>query len=589
MAILQILVTQFGAGPFTARLASLLMATAALAWWGSRSVDPSAGLHLPAFLLGLVTDYFAYAAIVHHIGAISQLPTLAVPASYAIGRLVCFVATRVANLRKRSNFDGSLRTANSIGIRELAVVLAAACAVGLSGNYALNALLAALDKEPLRSTLRHAFEVGDLQIASALVGNSDLGVHQTTDCLIFDMASQETIDPALYLLAGARTEGASGYFGSNCAALRDRLIGDTVVRGSNWYLRYLHGDRAVAILLLKFLSVRELRVTLKASCYGIFGLGIVMNLLLAVWPSGGGSFSWRPDHVALALIGVPFLTFFGIPYFGQSITMAPAAFVVGLFLMAVSVLVWLNRLTERTAVFLAIGYGLLTAYFEFLTGYAPVGACVLLALGAIIGSSRAMSLWQLTRWTTLTVGAFASALIGMFALHQVVTAAFHPLGKQILLSFLFALSVRMGGTTESAGGEVITPISFTDLGNALLAHLPHLGVFGETAAFGIILASLGLCLFLTCDILVSRLTLADKACFLLASGSFLPVGLWILLFKNHTVVHSSFMVRLLVVIPLAAFLSLYLWAFFLPRLRAQRPVKLREGRDGMAGSRFSGT
>jgi hypothetical protein len=147
----------------------------------------------------------------------------------------------------------------------------------------------------------------------------------------------------------------------------------------------------------------------------------------------------------------------------------------------------------------------------------------------------------------------------------------------------------MGGTTESAGGEAITPISFADLGNALLAHLPHLGIFGETAAFGIILVSLGLCLFLTCDILVSRLALADKACFMLASGSFLPVGLWILLFKNHTVVHSSFMVRLLVVIPLAAFLSLYLWAYFLPHLGVARPAKSRGRRDGMARSRLGGT
>ena len=98
-------------------------------------------------------------------------------------------------------------------------------------------------------------------------------------------------------------------------------------------------------------------------------------------------------------------------------------------------------------------------------------------------------------------------------------------------------------------------------------RLGELGFFGERGAVAVIGLSLGVCFFAVVDTLCSGCSRATKFKLLVSAGSFVPVALWIFMFQNHTSVHASFMVRILVVVPMAGAVTAWMWAHALAEER----------------------
>jgi hypothetical protein len=432
----------------------------------------------------------------------------------------------------------------------------------LAANYTLNAGLMLLDKAPVRAHLTEAFESGALGLIESRSRDSWMGVHQTNDCLIFDMAARDTTDRVLYLFAGARTSIKRTPPAGNCELLRDWLMQDPLETFTEeWYLRYLHGYRAVAIALLEVMPVVAARTVMKIASYGVFVVCIFMNLVF-LWRTGR-----RDARLALrrqagyAILAGSLMVFFGLPYFGQSISHAPAILTLGGFIIAWSWLDGRSALNERSAVLLAIPYGLLTAYFEYPTGYIPVGACVIVALVAI-GWSRPEEnrIWPIFRVLFLVEATFAVSIGMAFVLHVGATALFHADGAEVATLFIERLAFRMStAAASSAASTTDNTLTLIDVGMALLRQLPHLGFFGERGAIAAIGLSLGVCIFGSFDTLCSGSSRATKFRMLMSAGSFLPVAAWIFLFQNHTAIHAAFMVRILAVVPMAGAVTAWMW------------------------------
>lgn len=452
----------------------------------------------------------------------------------------------------------------SVGLFRLGLWIVMATALFLVANYALNGYLMTVDKAPVRVHLKEAFDRGELGIINSRGNDADMGVHQTNDCLIFDMAARDSTGDLLYLFAGARTGAARETTPGNCELLRDWLNQDPTQRfWEVWYLRYIHGYRAVAIPLLESLSVAETRSVLKTASYAAIGLSLAASLVFAGIRGRGLAGAATSNFAGYALISTALLGFFGLPYFGQSISHAPAIVTLAMFITLWSVLDFSGRLTERTALMAIIGFGLFTAYFEYLTGYIPVGSCIIMALVAISWGSRdTATSWSVIRILVLAQATFAGTILMAFVLHTLATATVNRDGLEVVTLFLDRLGSRMAQTAPAEmadGAREVKALTLVDVGAALLKQLGHLGPWSQLTALGVILASLGVSAIVAYDMMLARGRATARLCAAIAAGSFLPVLVWILAFQNHTTIHAAFMVRILVVVPMAGMLGVWSW------------------------------
>ncbi len=114
----------------------------------------------------------------------------------------------------------------------LAKAIVVSAALFLLGNYTVNLILSQVSKEPVREHLRQAFTNGDLGIVGSRALDSDMGVHQVNDCLIFDMAAHDAGDNWLYYLFAASLvteKSARGRGQERCEQVRNWVFNDPIV------------------------------------------------------------------------------------------------------------------------------------------------------------------------------------------------------------------------------------------------------------------------------------------------------------------------------------------------------------------------
>ena len=434
----------------------------------------------------------------------------------------------------------------------------AACVLFLACHYALNFLLFSVDKEPARVHLRHAFESGELGIQNSLKLSSTLGVHQTNDCLIFDMASRDASDRLMYTFAAplSSVRPTSG----RCESLRSSLFAEPMVSiREGWYLRYLHGYRPVAIGLLRFFEVHTARQIMKVSSYGIFVLLCAINLGLLLRRRARKIVDRGGNELAYIGLGACFMALFGLPYFGQSISHAPAIVTLGTFLIVWSVFDYRRLLTLRRCALLVIVYALFTAYYEYLTGYIPV-AVTLICLLVAIGSQPSKGFRDLASRLVLLQGLFAGCIGAVLALNLLFTAAFSGRGN-VLGGFLKALLFRMSDERASALHEAAQAVAephlrFVEVLDAVASRLPHLGMPDRLTGMALIALALGILLVGLVEAWLSSHSRDAKWRTTLIAGSVIPLVIWLLAFANHTYIHASFMVRIVVSVFAAAVVML---------------------------------
>lgn len=441
--------------------------------------------------------------------------------------------------------------------RTILLVLAISTAI-LAVNYAINAALYGLDREPVRAHLRAAFESGALQLDGTRRGDADLGSHQTNDCLIFDMAARDGGNFALYLFAGQRTKEVGTSDPGNCMVLRNWLFADPLVEfREGWYLRYVHSYRAVAIGLLTLFSVETTRAILKVASYASLGLVIALNAFLLWRRQPTRQTLFARNEFFFAAIALAFLLAFGLPYFGQSISHAPAIVTLAALLAAWSFLDARGALSEQRMILLAIPFGVVTTCFEFLCGYVPVGASTLLLLAAITQlPGRDETPRALVRRCALVPAVFVTSVAATLVLHLLFTALATGEGFAAIRGFITMLSFRMSDSAAAAIDKANVDsgtVSLAMVAERFIDSLAQLGLGDASVTLAMLLFALGLLVYGAGETVLSRATGLEKTRAILIAASLAPVVVWIFAFQNHSYAHSQFMVRILVVIPVAAF------------------------------------
>jgi hypothetical protein len=423
------------------------------------------------------------------------------------------------------NCEGLTRSA---WLRALAVV-------GLSNGLfiVLTVSTAALPRETLRERVRAAFRAGDLTQEDYLQFDSRRGVHHYDDCLILQMITDREatlLGRAFSPVVRFKEEGATGV----CAMLRELTLADegqvANAAGTLRYSRYWHGYNPVAATLLTFFDLATVRWLLKGGAYAalaalVLAAGVTHRGLLGV-------------TVAISVMAA---LFWGLPYFGPSLSHAPGDTFVILSLA------WLLVARERMSRLQALlpfcaAYGAVMIYLEFLTGLLPTAAGFLVPivyLFATLAADRAQR--PSMGWRLAAAGLIA------FALSAAVTVA----AKQALAleltdpQALSAFSNQLKTYTAPAASEPRLPGMLKPF-MALLRESPHL-THGSRRGAAVMYGAAGFA-WLAAALLALRrprsLPFGDFLVF--GAGVGVVVG-WVLVFPNHTFIHAGFMVRIMIV------------------------------------------
>jgi hypothetical protein len=437
--------------------------------------------------------------------------------------------------------------------------------LSMTALFAVNFALTQIPPEHYRRVVLQALESGTLATVTHLpfAPSKDIYPFGGNDCLILgalvmprDAPLKASVSPRLPL-PGEEIDSAPGY---PAAALCRGLAATMTALARNpaadqfpppsYYHRYIHGDTTVAALLLATMSFAAATTTLLAACYAM----IAAITLVALFRLRTGDPTERRRAGAFLIIAATLACFYGVPVFDRSFSFAPTDMVVFAFILY-GLLQPLGAIPLHRLVLAAAVFGSLIAILEFLTGGVPLGLATLIAL---IGLGRAPDWPTLRNRVGVGTAAFAAALIICFGYKLLAVAT--VFGTNEVSIFLETLGQRMGGSVEANLSEsakaalaayhinpqwldanILTRVAFA--GVMLIYSSFFLGWGSHLLGAAIVLLPTPLLLALACSAYRDRRMspLARERLALAAAGA-VPV-VWYVLFANHTILHSSYMVR----------------------------------------------
>jgi hypothetical protein len=347
----------------------------------------------------------------------------------------------------------------------------------------------------------------------------------------------------------------------HCPSLYASVTGDGArAQEPIYYEHYIHGARPVWLHLLKYASVAEAFKIVFWAGYGMLALALGFAVS-KIWSARRTPAAYE-RHLALkegagfAAIIVVFALFYGWTLYGPTITHGLWGLVIfALVLAAASV--DLTQWPLKYLAFVAGVYGAALAHFDLLYGAAPLGLAVLIGVLALQGlriDSPAVF------WQRIAAGAGAMTLAFIFSFLIKFAITMIVLGPASIPEIFGQVLYRIGGSYQekidvtkalefgfdarSAGTYSLTTLLFL-VGK--LAYSSAGIAFGDRT-LGI--AVLGLAtLVLLIGSIVQVLTQADprqRRVFWSLLASIAVIPLWYLIFLNHSVIHTRFMVRILV-------------------------------------------
>lgn len=436
--------------------------------------------------------------------------------------------------------------------------------LSMTALFAINFALTQVSPEHYRRVVLQALESGTLGTVTHLpfAPSKDIYPFGGNDCLILgalvmprDAPLKASVSPRLPL-SGEEIDSAPGY---PAAALCRGLVATMRAIARNptdqfpppsYYHRYIHGDTTVAALLLAAMSFATATTTLLAACYAM----IAAIALLALFRFRTGDPTERRRAGAFLIIAATLACFYGVPVFDRSFSFAPTDVLVFAFILY-GLLQPLGAIPLRRLVLAAAIFGSLIAILEFLTGGVPLGLATLIAL---IGLGRPPDWGTLRNRMTVGTAAFAAAVIACFGYKLLAVAA--VFGTNELSVFFGTLGQRMGGSVEANLSEsakatlaayhinpqwldanILTRVAFAGL--MLIYSSFFLGWGSHLLGAAIVLLPTPLLIALACSSYRDRCAspLARERLALAAAGA-VPV-VWYVVFANHTILHSSYMVR----------------------------------------------
>lgn len=477
------------------------------------------------------------------------------------------------------------------------------CTATLFCLYAVNLIVLRVAPDHYREVIQSAASNGSLvQTVPLPLGSSSLiYAHESNDCILLRMLVYPrkdapflgAISPVLPTISGdfARSErnaSADGYppFAS-CTELSEFMLSPqnfSVI----YYHRYLHGPWSYLGLFLAFLSIKSLTVVYVAMSYGLSGFIILLAYLnIRKHRKFGQPFQ---RDLAFFVLSLTLLLFSGMNVFSYSFTYAPPNLVVWAFLILCYF--WpLAAISERRFVVVMIAFGCFTAAFEFMTGGIIIGLTAFLVM-LVLGGDQNRNL--LFRRAVLGGIVFSLAIGLCFALKMLVVVAVW--GRKELAVFQSELALRMGSQHVESYLSPLELRLFERIGvnpSAIERHraIASIYAFVKLAYSSFVLAFgshvLGALVigggWVAAVVSNWRALVGNRypsvrpiSAILLVAALIAPA--WYLVFPNHSIIHSYFMVR-----PLA-------WApglFFVGFIYRKYSSHLPERKQPLPSSGFS--
>ncbi len=419
----------------------------------------------------------------------------------------------------------------------LAIASVAAILVTLA-LLQVNILAADINRDALRSNVEQAFKSGALSATWLPLSDNVRGAHQWNDCLILSMAL-DTRDTALRRGLSPFNIGQSE---STCAYLYKAVMtGErTPTNAKLYYHRYIHGNVALATVLVSALPLATVRKLLDAAMFFSIVALIGFSILVMARNSGVKLPNTRPPHVIRAsatrasvvlLSAMILLLFYGLPYYSMSLNHFPCDILIVAYLYIVLIFDFSEIEPFRIALIHAV-FGVFTAYFEFLNGGIPLSISFILIgyAATAIGPNRAAAI----DGAVTSVFAFCAGVGLAFVVKLALTAS--VFGVSVLTDFGDGLSYRMAG--EKVGlFEMLDGLAWTaDYIGAGWRWLGRLLLFG----------SMGLFVISVVQMWRRRGQIQNWQQPLLLGLAFLTIVLWFVVFRQHSHQHNIFMVRIVV-------------------------------------------
>jgi hypothetical protein len=379
--------------------------------------------------------------------------------------------------------------------------------------------------------VRQAFTTGELVDQDYLKTDLRRGKNQYNDCVVLQLlintrpsVIQKALAPAFYVSDESKPDV--------CRSLRRLADGEAPMNMfGDSYSRYWHGYVPLTSALLTFTDIGTARQLLR-----IFVIGALLALTAAAMSAGGAT---RTAGISVSVTG---LLFWGLPYYGQGLGFAPGDAMVILGIVALVSLSWMPLNLSNLVVFSA-AYGSLVAYFDFLTGPLPTGACLLFLFTylARFDESRAAAATSAWRAAFTGLAFYTLGAILTVAIKQLLVLA--VLGPNELSSF-FENARLYTGLADVAR----LPATYVSAFFNLFKYVPLLTLYNIPGAVALLLCS-ALAWAGAAYLAVRQTSPAAKSLFLAHVMGAIGVALWVFLLPTHTAIHG-FMARMLIV-PLA--------------------------------------
>jgi hypothetical protein len=416
---------------------------------------------------------------------------------------------------------------------------------GIGATVAAGLLFAILATEhlpagPAREHLRQSFDKGSLQDKDWLAGDRIRGVNQYNDCLLVMMirfrASPWSSAVAPDIILNTYPEllnDAHGKLVSECAIARAAVADDNprkLFKPERYfsYGRYIHAYRIPFNLLITYTEVGPIRVAYRITAILIL-LGTIAAQVVRLTSALRASNSGRAVAAyCFANIAVALLLFSGLDLFAQSLTHGPSDIV--LF----SAFAWLSlrppllniRTDGEAAAFGALAFG-----FDFLHGTVPMMLAILVGCAGLRAFGNRMPVRFMS--TVRLVVAFMTGVVAAVAIK--LAAVLSVQGWAKVQDFFGELTYRMSGNA----------FTLTDIVWALGGAAHEIGWGQTSVALLAVISGIAFALFALMRLVSGAIEPEKRQAVLTALASIAVIFVWFMVFRNHTVLHSGWMVRLL--------------------------------------------
>lgn len=395
------------------------------------------------------------------------------------------------------------------------------------------------DVEGVRKNILAAYQAGDLaedmtplgeRYDPALWGSVVVGSYQWNDCLILDMAVNQGLQDRWKLAISPMMSSPDLVDNLPCVGLYKFVSGE-LEPNSKFYHRYMHGHTILARYLLPVLGVHNLRLFLSGS----LSIVIICIMILAVYRLAHGADLW--PQLLFLLTGLSFARFWGLESYAQSLSFGPADIVVAafaLFLCAVAQ----RGCTRDQIVLVSALFGSFTMLTEFFTGQLPLGLALIIGAGPFV-LKPTKSTKELIASTSMAGVAFCGAA-GLCLAYKIALAV-AVLGPEVLTDFSQRLGLRIGITQNSWEDTSIFMWAF----KVIIGLRSLAGGMRILPGASLILAVIGGLWGLSQIRKLSGDEILRAKALILALSNVIIV-FWMIIFWEHTIIHSRLTDRIFV-------------------------------------------